>query len=301
MMYGISGSTKTSQVYLLAKWLLSLPENKGKKFRMIHSDGGGWAPFQDSGMIDRKEIEVFDFSSRTHSLSDYRKLSQGYWPRKTKDGQEYFRKDDNCKTKPEEWENILGYIIEGMASSGEALKTHISNMTEKVGPERDSFTYEEDGEVLTGLTMSHYNIIQKEIYSAHMSGFNCLPIKWLVYTSLLGKGEDKKTGGETIYGPQLVGSASTPSIPSWFMDCVQLNKEKYMTKDGETEGMVAWFTKHNDTLTGVPCLAKARVLPELYPELLKYFPYGFVPLDYTRGITVYFRVLEKLKESLQQS
>lgn len=294
MMYGVSGSTKTSQAYHIAKWLLKL--NPGKRFRMIHSDGGGYAPFVDSGMIERGEVEVLDFSNRPFALSDYRKLSQGYWPRQTKDGGEYFRKDENCKTKPEDWENILGYIIEGMSSVGETLKTHISNMKEQIGAEKDSFTYEEDGETFTGLTRSHYNIIQKEVYANHAMGFNCLPIKWLVYTSLLGKGEDKSYK-ETVYGPQLVGSASTPAIPSWFMDCLMLDKQKWINKKGEeTEGVVAWFTRHEDSQTDIPCLAKARVLPELYPKLLEYFPQGFVPLGFNRGITDYFRVLESLKQ-----
>src|ERR1700690_4015629 len=104
MLYGNSGSTKTSQVYHLAKWVLAQPGNKGKRFRLIYADGGGYAPFMDSGMIERKEVEVFDFSFRTHALADYRKLAEGYWPlydvkTKTETYAEYFRKDENCLTK----------------------------------------------------------------------------------------------------------------------------------------------------------------------------------------------------------
>jgi hypothetical protein len=293
MMYGVSGSTKTSQCYLLAKMLLTA--NPGKTIRIIHSDGGGWCPFEDSGMIERGEVEVYDFSTSTLALSDYRKLSQGYWPRKTKEGLEYFKKDAACKTPPEVFANIAAYIIEGMGSCGEKLKTHISSMPEGVGF-KEAYSYTEDGETLLGLQQGHYNIVQKEIYAAHMTGFNCLPIPWLIYTSLLGKGEDKKSN-ETVYGPQVVGNASTPQAPSWFMDCLHLNKEKYQNVKGEeVEGMVAWFQRHDDSQTGVPCLAKARVMPESYPGLLKYFPNGFVPLSYKRGITDYFKVLDSLRK-----
>src|ERR1035437_2302947 len=90
MMYGVSGSTKTSQCYLLAKMLLEA--NPSKTVRIIHSDGGGWCPFEDSGMIERGEVEVYDFSTSVLALSDYRKLSQGYWPRKTKEGESILRK-----------------------------------------------------------------------------------------------------------------------------------------------------------------------------------------------------------------
>jgi hypothetical protein len=293
MMYGVSGSTKTSQCYHLAKYILSLPENQGKRIRMIHSDGGGYAPFQDSGMIDRGEIEVFDYSYREYALSDFRKLSQGYWPRKTKDGQEYFQKVDACKTTAEEWNRIAGYIIEGMSSCGEVLKTHCSNQREGVGF-KESIHYEEDGEHISGLAQGHYNLIQKEIYSSHMKGFNNLPVPWLIYTSLLGKGEDKQNH-ETVYGPQVVGNATTAQAPAWFMDCLHLDKAKWADAGGEKEGMVAWFTRHEDG-TGVPFLCKARVMPELYPELLRRFPFGFVPLGFKHGVDLYFRVLAKLKE-----
>lgn len=292
MMYGISGSTKTSQSYNLARKIIK--ENPGKRFRIIHSDGGGWAPFEESGMIERGEVEIYDFSSTRHALGDYRKLSEGYWPRVTVDtGELFFKKVPQCKTTGEEWKGIIGYIIEGMASTAEVLKSYCSNQEEGVGfKEAWKFTTEE-GETVLGLQMGHYNIVQREMHERHVMGFNCLPIKWLIYTSLLGKGEDKKNGNETVYGPQVAGNASTPSVPSWFMDCIHLSKEKYKdTSDNEVEGMVAWFQRHEDSQTGVPCLAKARCLPELYPELLKHFPHGFVPLSYTAGIANYFKVLD---------
>jgi hypothetical protein len=295
MMYGVSGSTKTSQCYLLAKMLLAA--NPGKKVRIIHSDGGGWCPFEDSGMIEREEVELYDFSASRHALTHYRWLSDGYWPRKTKTGEIYFAKDVNCKTKPEEFENIIGYIIEGMSSTGEAIKAYCSNQKEGQGFKESWSIVTEDGDTILGLQQGHYGIVQRELYERHMLSFNCLPIRWLIYTSLLGKGEDKKAGGETVMGPQVVGNASTPSVPQWFMDCLHLNKEKYKNnKDEEVEGVVAWFQRHDDSQTGVPCLAKARVMPEAYPQLLKYFPHGFVPLSYKRGIQDYFRVLDSLRK-----
>jgi hypothetical protein len=291
MLYGVSGSTKTSQVYHMAKWILK--NNPGKKIRMIASDGGGWAPFQDSGMVERGEVEIFDFSYREYALSDWRKLNQGYWPRETASGAEYFKKDNNCKVTPEEWSGIAGVIIEGLASSGEALKTHCSNQTEGVGF-KESWRYEEEGETIVGLQMGHYDLIQKELYSGHMKGFNNMPVPWLIYTSLLGKGTDKKNG-ETVFGPQVVGNAATPQAPAWFMDCLHLDKQTYENKSGErVEGMVAWFERHEDSVG--PYLCKARVMPESYPKLKEYFPHGFVPLGFKRGIVDYFLVLDKLRK-----
>ena len=295
MLYGVSGSTKTSQVYHLVKYVLGLPGNEGKKFLMIHSDGGGYAPFVDSGMVERGQVEVFDFSYREHAMSDFRKLSQGYWPRRTKDGREYFVKDDKCKLTDAENQMIAGYIIEGMSSSAQTLITHCSNQTEGVGF-KESWKYEEEEETIIGLQQGHYGLIQKEVYSAHMKGFNNRPVPWLVYTSLLGKGEDKQKR-ETVYGPQVAGNATTPQVPSWFMDCLHLDRAKWHDdkSNKDKEGMVAWFTEHNDSETNVPYLCKARCMPEIFPKLLEYFPNGFVPLGFEHGIDLYFRVLEKLR------
>lgn len=313
MMYGISGDTKTSQCYHIAKMILK--QNPGKKIRLISSDGGGYAPFQDSGMIERGEVEVFDYSNRQFALADMRRLSEGYWPRWVKDGKayptysegatEYFRSDGVCKTTKEEWDKIVGYIIEGLTSTGEVLKTHCSNQETGVGF-KETFKYEEDGYVILGLQMGHYDLVQKEVAALHNKGFNSLPIEWLVWTALVGKGEDKQSR-ETVYGPQLVGNAATPKIPTWFMDCLHLSRENWEGSAApriykEEEGVkhqnevVAWFTRHNDSQTGIPYLAKPRLLPELYPRLLEYFPMGFVPMKFQNGIDVYFKVLEKLRK-----
>jgi hypothetical protein len=313
MLYGISGSTKSSQAYHAAKYIF---KTTGKRLRMIHSDPGGYAAFEDSGMLDRGEVEVFDFSNREYALSDFRKLSDGYWPRKLASGGWYFQKDDKCKTTEEEFKGIGGYIIDGISSIGEVLKNHCSDQTEGVGF-KESWKFEEDGYTIVGLQQGHYGLVQKEIHGRITRGFATLPVPWIIYTALVGKGEDKQNR-ETVYGPQVVGSASTPNAPTWFMDCLHLSKEKWEevvtplhpsfktnpeklgSPTGVTkEGMVAWFMQHKDAVTDVPYLCKPRVAPELYPELLKYFPQGFVPLGYKQGIDLYFLVLDKLRKEMR--
>jgi hypothetical protein len=318
MVYGVSGSTKTSQLYHIVKMILKqLYKETGKKmhFRMIHSDGGGWAPFADSGMIERGEVKVFDFSNRQFALADIRRLSMGYWPRWLEGTEahqewapgrvEYFKTEDVCMTTDEEWDLIAGYIVEGMTSVAETLKTHISNQDKGVGF-KESWKYEEDGFTVTGLTMGHYGIVQKEVYERHSKGFKTLPMRWLLYSALQGKGEDKQSR-ETIYGPQLVGTASTPASPQWFMDVLHLERVQWdgdaspkMQLEQAGEGMhnswVGWFMDHKDLSTGVPYLVKARCLPEVMPKLLEYFPYGFVPLGYRNGLNAYFLVLDQLRK-----
>lgn len=310
MLYSDSGGTKTTQSYFLIK---DIYKKTKKKFRVIMSDGGGIAPFADAGMIGTA-VDVFDFSNRQHALADLRKLSLGYWPRWiTKDNklyssytdgtQEYFRKEDVCMTTPDEWKGIAGYLIEGMTSTGSSLMSHCANQdaTNKIGF-KGSFIYEEDGFVFGGVDKGHYNIIQKEVYDRHTKGFSTLPMEWLIWTALVGKGEDRER--ITVFGPQLAGSAKTAEIPSWFHHCLHINKERYVdvptklntsANGQEKEGYVLWFQKHTNGQDGVPYLAKIRLLPELVPKLMEYCPYGFFPVTYTYGLDTFFKLLERIK------
>lgn len=295
MIYGPSGSTKTTQLYFLAKYILKIT---GKRIRMIHCSPGGYAPFEDSSLIKSGQVEVFDFNGSTQVLANIRRLSEGYWPRVTKDGGIYFRTEPVCMTTPEQWDGIGAYLIDDMTSMGEMLKNHCSNQTKGVGFS-EAWKYEEDGYTLLGLTKGHYGIVQKEIYGRHVQGFRSLPIQYLIWTALVGKGEDGQSR-ETVYGPQLVGNASTHLIPSWFMDCYHLSKEKWVNAKGEEkEGMVAWFTPHSDNQTQVPYLCKTRIAPELFPKLLEKFPFGFVPLGFKHGLDILFMVMDKLRGEFQ--
>ncbi len=311
MIYGDSGSTKTTQIYHMARYILE--RNPGKKIRLIQSDPGGYAPFIDSGMVERGSVEIFDFTSRKHALADYRMLSEGYWPLWVKDNKlypkeiegssEYFTSQDVCKTTPEEWKGIAGYLFDGISSTGEVLKNHCSDQETGVGF-KESWRYEEDGYTILGLQEGHYAIIQKEIHARVTKGFRKLPVEWLIYTALVGAGEDKQKRTK-VFGPQIVGNASTASAPTWFMDCFHLSEETYdnvptpLTPNANGDKVtkrVAWFKEHLDKETEKPYLCKPRCAPEMYPKLLEYFPYGFVPLGYKNGIDVYFRVMEKLRK-----
>lgn len=327
MVYANSGNTKTSQLYHMAKLILKRA-GPGKRIRMIHSDGGGLAPFDDSGMIERGEIEVFDFSNRQFALADIRFLSNGFWPIWTKDGQsfaryqegstEYFQRHEACMTQ--DWSNIAGYFIEGMTSTASMLLAHCSNRDDSNGGKvgfKESYRYEEQGEVFTGVAEGHYNIVQKEIYERHVKGFRTLPIPWLVWTALVGSGQDKKTKSP-VRGPQVVGDAKTFEVPSWFNHVFHIETQTYDNSQhaklykalnipyvpGPREGFVAWFTRHivkDDLGQEVPYLCKSTVIPEMMPKILEYFPYGFVPLDYSFGIDVYFKILDALKKQMGQT
>jgi hypothetical protein len=176
------------------------------------------------------------------------------------------------------------------------LKSHCSNQEGNLGL-KESFVHEEGGFTFRGINdFRLYNIVQEKVLE-RIGAFTSFPVDYVVFTALVGKGEDKQSR-ETVYGPQLVGNAATPRIPSMFnAGCFHLSKEKWKTKDGaDTEGMVAWFSQHKDYTMGVPYLCNSRITPELMPKLLEYFPYGFTPLGFNHGIDMFFRVVDKIKK-----
>ena len=296
IIYGDSGSTKTSQCYHLVRHFTSL--HPGSTFRMIGANASDSAPFEDSGMIEKGTVDFFDISNRQLALADMRRLSEGYWPRDVKEAgkgnKQYFKTDDNCKTTPKQWENVIGYVVEGTTGIASLLLNHIRNQEEGVGF-KHSFKYEEDGYTIGGLQEGHYGLVQQEMYKMIVQGFSCLPIKYLIFTGLVAKGENKLTR-ETVYGPKAAGQATTFEIPSWFMDCWHLDTVMEQGKEEGTqvERKVAWYTRHPDKDTGIAYLAKVRTLPEIYPQIVKEFPHGYVKLGFKHGLDVFYRKLEEI-------
>jgi hypothetical protein len=89
-------------------------------------------------------------------------------------------------------------------------------------------------------------------------------------------------------------------VPSWFRHTLHLDKEKLKDKDGEVnEKIVAWFVNHTNIDTNINYLCKPRILPELYPELMKVFQGGYVQIGFKRGIDKYFETLEKLRKEFR--
>jgi hypothetical protein len=298
LIYGDSGEGKTTQGYFLAKYI---NQTYGLKGRVIGSNASDSAPFEQSGLIDKGIVDVFDISNREMALADMRKLSEGYWPRDTKNGgkgaKDYFQKNDKCITTKTEWDSIGFYIIEGVTGISSLLLNHIRNQDEGVGF-KHSYHYTEEGYNISGLQEGHYGLVQQELYKIIVQGFACLPIKFIIWTALVGKGEEKRTKS-TVYGPQGAGSANTYIIPSWFMDCWHLTDERVQVKTGngeivDTEIKVGWFVKHPDRETGIYYPAKIRAMPEVLPEVYKKFPKGYVRLKFTEGLDVFYKEMDNI-------
>jgi hypothetical protein len=324
LIYAKSGMTKTTQLYHLIKWLSGYDPNvqyTGKQYRIVTAElGNNIAPFEDSGMIDNKVVDIFDITGREKAFADVHRIAKGYWPRKIKGGGLLFETSEVCLTSPQKWEKIGGIFVEGFTSLANLWLNHSSDQVQFEGPNlkevrtmgyKPSFAFSEDGLTITGSQPAHYGIVQKEIHKFYqkLSGLvktNNVP--YLVFTALEGRGDEdlvlKRDANFVpafpIYGPKLVGTAYTSYVPSWFRHTLHLDKEKLKDKDGEVnEKIVAWFVNHTNIDTNINYLCKPRILPELYPELMKVFQGGYVQIGFKRGIDKYFETLEKLRKEFR--
>lgn len=303
MIYSDSRVGKTTNLYFLVKYLW---EKYNKISRVIIGDPGGATPFIDSGMVDNGIVELFDFSYRQLAIADFRRLAKGYWPTYSSKGVEYFRSDSYCETTKEKWETIGGYFIDSMSSVGRLLISHCSDQQGGLGF-KEAWSYEEDGETIRGLQQGHYGIVQKEIYKLHAHGFSLLPVQMLGWTALVGKGEDKRDRSSK-YGPQLVGNASTPEIPTWFNDTFHFEKIIESKEDPNNKGVmidvekrVAWFIEHPDRETGISYLCGPRMMPEIYQGYLNTFKSGYIQLGLAKGIEKHYEALEILNRQFREN
>lgn len=297
LIYGPSGIGKTNQLQRLAYWILRKvrKDNPNAHIRLISADGGGWTPFEQSGMIEDGLVQAYDISNCSDVFTDYRKLSEGWW--------EY---GNGLEPTPDsEWKNVVGIFLEGATSMGNAFMSWMSEQDAGVGF-KFAFRYEQGGQVIGGLQEGHYGLAQREFYKLMVRGFNTLPVPWVVWTALQNKALDKKSG-ETVIGPEHVGKAITHQIGAWVGTMLHLDKTvvKAKNKQGEivdAEIRVAWFDDHIDPEQQLRCMAKSRALEAMYPKLKEKFKYGFVPLIAGKGgIETYFEIEEVLSKEYQEN
>lgn len=305
ILYGSSGSTKTSQCMFLAKWMY---EKFGLLTRWVSSDGGGWKPCEDEGLIEAGIVTALDVTGRRHILADMRKLTQGWWPQVVvnEKGQRVRRIERLSK---EDAAKVGLLVVEGTTSLGTAFKLHIAKYGAAMGSDRP-WVYEEEGETFGGISKYHYGAIQMEMYNLivqtralnHTSDANAVRfpnLRLVVWTALEGHGETQQRVSK--YGPQIAGTAVTTECPQWLGDCIHLYKFSSVEKEEGTNIQsarnvpVAFFLEHPDPETEIPYLAKARVAPSAVPYLLKQFPGGYIKLEYDKGLEQYMNFLERLK------
>lgn len=305
MIYGESGTAKTTQLYYLAKWLREkwTREKKKKTIRLFTTDGGGYAPFVDSGMVDDGFVDVLDISSSKLIAVESKAVGDGRWP------------DENGYQGPDtQWyepdlktieSDIGAYFIEGFDSLANRWKSHMSVKQESSGF-KASWVYEEEHEQLdnfrlSGMQEGHYGIVHTQLDIWWNTQVRMLPVEYIFVTSLVEKSKEKKgrgsMGQRACYGPSSVGQAQVRQIPQWFGDCWHLEDRQFAIKDSDklADRKVAWYRNHVDNETDCEYLAKVRLMPEKIDELDKmfsnkgYIMLGKGNLETSKGIEQFYQ------------
>ncbi len=303
--YGASGASKTTQLYYFARWYHN---RTGKNIRLITCNGGGWLPFEDSGMIEEGIVQTLDLNmllqGSESKLACLRRLAQGYWPilspngkGNMQNGEYYFLPVAECMTLA--GEDIGCILFEDMASLARLLLTHISEKQEGTGF-KHSYKIEEEELSIGGLQEGHYGLVQKEVHKIITQGFSTLPIDYFVMTSLIGEGTDKRDRTK-MYGPQMTGNAATSEIPSWFGDCFLLRDQSVLFEDAEGKQVagtekVLHFQDWAVDSEAIPHKTNLRIMPELMPTVLAKYPDGYVTLTPEKGIMPFLNFLERIKK-----
>jgi hypothetical protein len=286
VIYGPSGSYKTSNLGFIALWLYQLTANiygKGKPSRLITFDGGGFDPLVP--YIEAGIIEPYVFASKAvDTYAVLQALSTGYWP--------------------ENWTNTLangevgGYLIEGITSMSDKMMEGLMDTGPKLGSNA-SFQHEvitSDGYRFKqhGASQSYYGYVQSQILKV-MSSFNTLPVERIVWTALETEGEDE-TSRVTVLGPKAKGKALTGDLPQKFGECIHFEpyekgvvEEKGKAFKRKIIGVRAWFKPHPQSSTGKVYAAKPRIPSFMVEELDKRFPNGYVELEPDKGVEQLFQ------------
>ena len=327
LIYAESDGAKTSQAIFIAKYVY---KKYGKKTRLISSDGGGWSPVEDEGLVYHPKtnpdgiIYTFNMTNRKLYLAEWRKLSRGDWPKVVK-GEASLGEDPNkayrkiLPSTAQEMNEIGAYFNEGLTSMSSGFLSHIS----KQDNSKDSISkvmyaapgYDEDGEHFGATDQGHVGMTQNESYNLTQQ-FGTLPVNMMIWTALVGKCTEKSlrqiglvtTEDNPVFGPKLAGNAKSAEAPSWFSDCIYLEakveKEVIETTDGEKliekKRIFAHFQRYKDS-EGNTYLAKSSTGVSIFPRLIERFPGGCLELGFREGegIDKYFMTIDELKNEIK--
>lgn len=302
IIYGATGSYKTTAIAHLARWIA---ETTGKKTLLFSSDGGGWTPCQEE--VEAGMILPYKCDSNTIPLPIVRKISQGYWPENPEEPDV-----SQLNFIPVDWNEVGGIAVEGITSLGSMLMRHAADKNLKTGEEGTSKFSQSiivngqlTSETFAGNSKGHYGFVQGQLYSL-VTNFTSLPVSYVLFTA-----HEKKYSedGTLQYGIAAPGKAITPYIPTWVGDCIHAQDYKVkesvqvesMTEPGKkvAEEVVRvrcryYFLKHPDPDTGIIFEAKPRVTHSKVAELEKRFPGGFFTPTTEHGFDQYLRVLDEL-------
>lgn len=262
----IYADTGTGKTMMAGSWAEAIHRRTGKRIRYITAEPGGVETIEP---LIGEIVDVWDISARPNFTEAVEQASQGWWP----------SNDDPTKIQASgarDWQDVGGLIFEGGTSFGEQLmeemRTKAAN-NEIIGVEKPPQQYTSGALRVAGSGMAHYGMAQSRVRRA-MTQSQRLPVH-ILWTCRETKATDEEmvSGYKEIFGPQIVGQAMTPHVPSWFGRCIHLDIVKEIELDPKTKQQVehivrkAFFKTHFYPGSKTPYIANPRLPVEVVDDL----------------------------------
>lgn len=213
--YADTGTGKTGLAGSWARWVR---KSTGLPVRYYTAEPGGIDTIGD--LVDDGTVEVVAINENPNFSEALEFASEGYG-------------FDGPRATAPDHSKYGGYIHEGGTSYGEHIMEELrikAAKNEIVGAEKAPQQYSSGALRIAGSNQTHYGIAQGRIRRA-IQWSQRLPVHILwTFRECKASDEEMVSGFREIYGPQIVGSAMTPHIPSWFgatyhLDIVREGKE----------------------------------------------------------------------------
>lgn len=248
LIYGASGSGKTTQVQELARWV---HKKTGKLTRLVSCSGGGWTsitPAVEAGLVVPAYIR-----NRDNAVETIANMTKGWWPANPSDPRSILLPPE----KQEDWANIGAVAFDSLTEICEWMMSYMTNAEAagKIKISQQPMKFRDGITDFGSPSMAHYGNVQQRI-NDFVTNSKGLTGRYVMWTALELKSTDDNSR-LPLYGPDVSGKAKTATAPAWFDNTLHL----YMTgagglKKGASERRLYLCTHFEDDQ--IPYIAKNR-------------------------------------------
>ncbi len=310
LLYGETGSGKTSQLSEIARWLW---ESLGWRTRLVTGDSGD-GPFGNltdpGGPVESLDLAQVVMHTKYSPMTILNALADSYWPKQDPNSGAYtFTKFVDPTVQCYMFEGFQAFadlVMQDHVNTGRQIAEDVVGKTPLTMP-----VIGPDGKELalnfsTGQPgRAHYNHVQRYLAADWLPRTRALPVKLTFFTSHESDGKDDTTDAP-ILGPALIGQKGVGSLPQKFQDCIHLVRDIVVNPQTKKSTMTyrAWFQKHPQLGPGGSITTKMWPAKLSYPipemaKLLAVYPDSHVVLDASKGVSLVELVKPRLQRELQ--
>lgn len=239
LLYGDSGAGKTTQIGVLASWLM---EEHRLRTRLYNADGG--TPKAINDLVKAGLIEVVQCHKRPQPWVWIDAASKG----------KVLAEDGKTWVLDEARNALFGlYAYDGLTGFGEALLANMRDASEPQVGGGMGMVVRQGGTTFGTNTQAHYGLAQGCLIDA-VGNSQTLPGISL-WTATAKRTADADTLA-TVLGPQLPGKALTSDSPRWFQYCFRVNQT---IEKGQLVYRLYWEDFDDPTAPGAKCLGNSRL------------------------------------------